>query len=271
MGACGFGGGGGRSGDAAIARDADGLAAPVAKATATGGGSLTATNLAAQPATPDNRKVVRTAELTVRVDDTTAASERAEDIAEEAGGFVASEHADLDGDGPATLVLRVPPDAFERTLDELADLGRAVQRSTSSNDVTEEYVDVEGRIAALRASAERLRVLIGEGNTPTEIVAVEMELARREADLEALEARLRSLNSHVDLTTINLSLTERDEPEVSDDIPGFMAGLRGGWAALLNTGQVLATVAGAVLPFVPFVALAIWGLVRLVRRLTRQA
>ena len=196
--------------------------------------------------------VVRTAELEVRVDDVRRAADEAGRLARAAGGGVDGEDRSGSGDGgSAVLTLRVPPKAFDTALADLAALGDERGRRLSTEDVTDQVVDLEARLATQRASVDRVRALLGEADALGEVVQIEAELTKRTADLEALEARLQSLRTRVDLSTITLRLDSEGGPVVAGAPLGFGDGLRAGWAALTGTGRVLAVTAGALLPFLP--------------------
>jgi hypothetical protein len=137
-------------------------------------------------------------------------------------------------------------------------------------DVTEQVVDIEGRLKSVRSSADRLRALMGRSGSPAEIAGIEAELTKRETDIESLEGRQRTLLNQVDLATLNLRLTERGKvAQASKNIPGFAPGLRTGWAAFVNTTKVGLTVTGALLPFAVTAAVGFLGF-RLVRRIRRR-
>lgn len=195
------------------------------------------------------REIIHTAELEVAAGDVDGAAEAARDLARSASGFVFSEDADLEGDTRIELVLKVPPARFDATLAALAELGDLRRQVVATDDVTEQVVDLDARLATARASADRLRAILPGAPAVPDVVAVEQALAQREAEVASLEAQLRSLRGKADLATITLILTEPAEAAVSDDIPGFVPGLRTGVVALVNVAQVTATVVGFVLPF----------------------
>jgi hypothetical protein len=213
--------------------------------------------------------VVRTAELDVRVDDVRRAADRAAVLAREAGGGVVSERADLQRGGAtasAEVVLRVPPERLDAVLVELADLGEERGRVVTSEEVGDQLVDLEARLAAQRASVDRVRALLAEATDLAQVVQVEGELTRRTADLESLQARVAALRDRIDLSTVTLRLAADDAPGAAGGLPGFLDGLRGGWAALLAVGAVTAATAGALLPFTPLALLAGWAALRARRR-----
>lgn len=216
----------------------------------------------AAQSTEVRRDVIYTADLVIRVASIPKATAEATRSADDAGGFVFSQETNS---SQTTLTLKVPTDRFDGVLAAVAGLGRELRRTVKAQDVTAEVVDVEGRLKTAQASADRLRSLLGEAKTAPEVVAVESELAKREADIESLQGRLRVLNDQVALATVSVRFTERDDLRVNNELPGFLGGLRAGWIALLNVGLALTAALGFVVPFVPFVVLVVW-LLRQYRR-----
>jgi hypothetical protein len=212
---------------------------------------------------PSDRDVVYRGSITVQVRDVGTAADRAEALATGADGVVFSEQSTTDPRRPrygqATLTLRVPPSAFGPTLDGLSRLGEELDRQRSAEDVTTQVTDVDSRVRSQQRSVDRVRVLLGQAKTIGEVVQVEAELSRREADLESLEAQLAKLKDVTDLATIEVTLVspDRTPAPVKDDGPdlGFLTGLRGGLGALAGVALVAVTVLGALAPFALVVAL----------------
>jgi hypothetical protein len=204
------------------------------------------------------RSVIRTAELEVRADDVPDASERALTVVEAAGGFLAGQRSDLTGEARAVLTFKVPPDAFLDVLTDLAALGDLTSRRVGSDDVTGQVVDLEGRLAGTTASVERLRALLADAADVPQVVAVEGELARREAELESLTGQLRSLRESVDLATVTLTVTPPSAAAAAedDDDPTFADGLGTGGRVLAAIFRASATAVGFSLPFLAVAAVA---------------
>lgn len=196
------------------------------------------------------QQIIYTGSITLRVDDRREAAEQATGIAEEHGGNRFSLDADLSGDGDTTLVLKVEPDEFDEAMAALAELGSPRNTKVDQENVTDQVVDVEGRLETANRSAERLRELLTTAVDVNAIVAVEQELARRESEIESLEGQLRVLESRTRMATITVTLTERSEAKVDKDIPGFGTGLSRGFVAVVNVLAIGLTVLGFLLPFV---------------------
>ncbi|MGX2993895.1 DUF4349 domain-containing protein [Streptomyces sp. JNUCC 64] len=208
------------------------------------------------------RKIVRTAQLTIRVEDVSRALVRARAAAESVGGLVGEESTDRDDEGRehSELTLRVPQEKYDDVLERLGDTGTVVSRNTSAEDVTEQVVDVETRLKNQRASVNRLRALMDEATKISDVVALEGELSSRQAELESLLARRESLGDRVALATITLSLTERSDAGDDDGESGFLSAVGDGWDAFTAMLRWLTVALGAALPFLALTAalVALW-------------
>lgn len=203
------------------------------------------------------RSIIATADVLLDVDDVSRASQQAVDAATAAGGFLAQQEALL-AEGRIVLTLRVPTERFQAVLGDVGELGTVVEQHIGTEDVTDQVVDLESRIASARVSVDRLRELLTRSGDVAQLSTVEGELARREADLESLLGQQRVLADRVALATIRIDLRQPEaaDPvaEDDDDLPGFLGGLRGGWDGLVVVASVLVTGLGYALPFlVPLV------------------
>jgi hypothetical protein len=218
------------------------------------GGSLT-----------ERRNIIYTGEITVRVVQVDSAAREVTALAHRHDGFVAGDRRTAGEHRRATLVLRIPSDRFPTAVDEIADIGTEEARDLDTEDVTEEMVDLDTRIATAQASVDRTRQLLERADSISDIVAVEAELAEREARLASLQARQRQLVDRTSLSTITVSLIGPEEviEENGDDSAlGFLTGLSAGWHAFTRSMTVLVTVFGALLPWLVAVgvpaAVGVW-------------
>ncbi|HEX2315700.1 MAG TPA: DUF4349 domain-containing protein [Thermomonospora sp.] len=224
----------------------------------------------------DTRAVVYTATLRVRVAKVDDAAVRAKQLVLGAGGYVATESS---SGGRADLTFKIPADRYTATLDRLSgDLGRRLSLGQEAEDVTEEVADVASRVRSAEAALASFRKLLDRADTVGEVINVEQEIARRQAELESLQARQKSLAHRTRYATVTLELVgpePRDAEDHDDDNGGFLGGLERGWDALVAVGSGLAVAAGTLLPFVVvagIVALPVLGVRRVLRgRRARRA
>ncbi|WP_410561920.1 DUF4349 domain-containing protein [Amycolatopsis sp. cmx-4-61] len=211
---------------------------------------------APQPGATD-RKLSRSARLELTATKVTDVVAQARGIAQGAGGYTGQEST---GEESATLSLAVPADKLDGVLDQLSHLGTSlVKRELNTQDVTEQVVDVEARLATQRASVERIRALLAKATSVAEITSVESELTSREATLESLERQRSSLAGSVAMATVAMTVRSvAVPPPPGEDHSGFLGGLAGGWHAFVVFGGGLLTVLGAIAPFLLFLVPLGW-------------
>ncbi|MFJ5559797.1 DUF4349 domain-containing protein [Streptomyces sp. NPDC093250] len=246
--------------DKAAAAPAEGAAADAGGKQDAPGGSAGGGRATAPPKATANH-IIRTASLTVRVKDVSKALDEARATTENAGGYVGDETTRRDAEGRehTRVVLRVPVDRYAEVLDDLDGAGKLVERRAKAEDVTDEVVDVESRIASQRASVARIRELMDRATKLSDVVTLEAELSTRQADLESLLAQQASLKDRTSLATITLSLsgTSAEKAQEENDDPGFVDALAGGWNVFWTLLRWLMLGIGAILPFAAVAALLI--------------
>ncbi|MGK5679249.1 DUF4349 domain-containing protein [Actinoplanes sp. URMC 104] len=220
----------------------------------------------------DQRSIIYRGTVTVRVENVDAAAGQATGLAKTAGGFVSGDNRSSgNGDATATMELRVPADKFASVVDQLSELGTEEQRQISTEDVTDQTVDLDARITVQQARVDSGRKLLAQAKSLNDLVMLEREVATREADLASLQAKKRHLADLTALSTITVTLLDpQAEAAGGDDPAGFLGGLGAGWDALLASLRVLLTVLGALLPWLIALGLPAWGIFYAVRRLTRR-
>jgi hypothetical protein len=224
------------------------------------------------------QKLARTARVGITVTDVEAAATQLRDLAVAMGGQVTAENlvtrADADTEeerGPvSTIVISVPADRLDSTLDQLKSVGTLSSRVISSEDVTIQVADVDSRIKTLDASIDRLRDLSEKAGSIRELTELEAQLTSRIAERDSLIAQQRSLAGRVAQSPITVTL--RTPAQASElETTGFLGGLIAGWNALLASSKVLMTVIGAVLPFAAVVAVVLVPLLLWRRARRRRA
>ncbi|WP_422740576.1 DUF4349 domain-containing protein [Micromonospora sp. WMMD729] len=220
----------------------------------------------------DQRAIIYTGSMRVQVTDVDATAREVSAVVTRAGGFIGGDQRrSAEADAVAELQLRVPAAKFAQVVEEVAKLGRQQSREINTQDVTEETVDLEARIVTQRARVDSARRLLARANSIADLVSLENELGRREADLASLEAKKRRLADLTALSTITVSLAgpaaKTDEEKAET---GFLVGLKGGWEAFVTSMTVLLTVLGALLPWLVAFGVPLTVLLLVLRRRRRR-
>src|SRR5215510_12462942 len=120
-------------------------------------------------------------------------------IAEKHGGFVViseSKHNEAASQNVAStevnIVVRVPAQKFQATLDEISAVGgRILHQKTSGQDVTEEYIDLEARIRTKRALEAQFLEIMKQARKISDEMEVPTQIDNVPPEIERLEGRRR--------------------------------------------------------------------------------
>ena len=159
------------------------------------------------------RTLIRTGRVDLRVDDFEASRRNLTRKARALGGFVSDSSVQVRGTENrswqiGTVVFRVPKENFSAFLSRAKAEGRVEQSNTKSEDVTEKLVDLEARLKNLRAQRERLRALYQDANDTSTVLEVQQRLSEVQSEIERLEARRKSLRQRVAYSTVTVNLRE---------------------------------------------------------------
>ena len=154
-----------------------------------------------------NRMLIWRAWLSLEVSSVSNAVSQVIDVAKESGGYIESQSDS--GEERAHVTLRVPVDSLKSTMASLESVGKVTSRRVSSEDVTEQYVDIDARLKTNIALRDRLRALLDKAENVKDVLAIEKELGRVQADIDSMQARLKALKGKVDLASISVSIKRR--------------------------------------------------------------
>jgi hypothetical protein len=155
------------------------------------------------------RLIIRNAELAIVVDDAEAGMDAIEAlVARSQGWVVISSMWETDGIKRGSMTVRVPADGLDTFLEEVHRLANEVtSESTSGQDVTEEYVDLEAQLTNLEATAARVRSFLDEAKDVDEALAVNSELSRLEEQIERINGRIQFLEQSARFSQISIQVT----------------------------------------------------------------
>jgi len=209
--------------------------------------------------TDEERMIVRNGDMSLIVTNVTEAMEAISQLAGGFGGYVVSSRASGEEEGMRGWIsIRVPDDSFEQALAGIRELSvRVEEESTSSQDVTEEYIDLEARLANAEATEQQYLALLDKAEDMDDILKISDYLSRVRQEIEQIKGRMQYLERTSSMSLISVYL--RPEFSGKATVPAgwnvlqiFKSAARG----LVITGQVLGTIAIWLLIFIP-----IWGTV----------
>ena len=208
------------------------------------------------PAVDPNRKVIRTGRIDLVVATYDDARTKLDALLAAAGGYVDSTQVQhhQGAVSSATLVLRIPQDAFGSLLPKLRELGEISSESTNAEDVTDQYDEISARLASAKTLEKRLLELAADRSSGVEaLLAVERELARVRGEIESYEGRLRQWNDQIAMSSLTLSISTKAPAIAAAPEAGLGDRIANGFhdsiGALQDFGAWLAVSATAILPW----------------------
>ena len=167
-------------------------------------------NLQAQQS---QRKIIRNGQVEFEVDSFDSSFMQIGKIVAEEGGYVSSTDSEKLSNGKVkgTVTVRVPPDRLDVLVLKLRGLGDLKSQKIAAQDITKQITDLESGLRAARTMEERLLEIIKSGKGEVkDLVAAETQLGVYRERIEQIEGELRYYGNLVSLSTLNITLLERD-------------------------------------------------------------
>jgi hypothetical protein len=226
-------------------------------------------------APPTDRKVIQNADLQLESDTPDEVQRQITKIADDMKGYVveatqSSSDVRANRRDTVTMTVRVPADKFGETLEAIRkSASRVIVETVKSDDVTEEFIDVEARLKAKKSLEAQFLEIMKRANTVDDALNVQSQLSDVRAEIERIEGRLRYLQNQTSLSTVKIRV--QTPAAFSNSSKGFFYQLGDSVGRGVDTALSFVlgfvTFAIAILPFLIIVVLPICLLIRyLVRR-----
>jgi len=152
------------------------------------------------------RMIELEAYMTIQVDDVKAASNHATQLTSSLNGYVAS--SSFDSESGVSLVLRIPEGNFSLAMRKITGLGVVTAQSISSNDVTEQYVNLQAQLESYTTEEVTLLRILNSSTTVTDALETENAIQNTQAQINDLEGQLLVMQHLVVFATINIQFTQ---------------------------------------------------------------
>lgn len=193
------------------------------------------------------------------------------------GGFVSNSAVQNPGPAPGTgtgsapsptgsVTVRVPVASFQTMVGYVENLGTVSSASTSGQDVTASYVDLQARITALQDARAQFEQILARATAIGDILSVESQINDTETQVEQLQGQLQVLDGQTTYSTLTVSVAEQITTSRARAAAPHPGGLQRAWDHARHSfvGGIEAVVGamGGIAVFILFAGLALvagWG------------
>lgn len=163
-----------------------------------------------------SRKLITTMNISAETEELDGVLSNVQSRVKELGGYI--ESSDIyngsnynSGSKPkrsAYLTLRIPANNLDKFIETVENSTNITNKSTSVEDVTLNYVDIESKKKALTAEENRLLEILESAETVEDVIAVESRLSEVRYQIESIESQLRTYDNRINYSTVNLDINE---------------------------------------------------------------
>jgi hypothetical protein len=207
-----------------------------------------------------SRKIIYDAQVDLIVDSVEPIAKKVPTLVQQAQGYLSEQNVSGSPGSQRSMhwKFRIPVDRFDSFVDSILALGELERNNRTSQDITEQYYDLEARIKNKKVEEQTLNKILQERSGKLEdVLKIEIELSRVRGEIEQLEGKIRVLENLSSLATLTLNVRERDKyappPPVVADFPTQITRV---WdtslLGLVNTGKSIVLWAVSWAIWVPF-------------------
>lgn len=221
-------------------------------------------------------KVISNASLQIEVEEGKfqAIFDQASLLADKYGGYILSANSSATGQASiirsGVVAIRIPAESLALALSDAGKLGKVTAQQLDSQDVTEEYVDLQARLKNAQAQEQAILLLLQRAETVEDALRVRETLMYIQQEIEQYKGRIAYLDEHSAFATLTMSVYEKGGMVIAGEGWGFVDALREAARALVRTINELIVFLGGALPVLVVLALIGWIVYLIVRAVLRR-
>jgi len=222
------------------------------------------------PSEETDRMVVENTGMSMLVKDVAVVLTGIEKQTVAAGGYMVSRSVSKpEGAANGFISVRVPTEKRETLMEEIRGLGvKVVSENVSGRDVTDQYVDIEGRIASLNKTKAKIQAIMDQATRVADLMDIQMQLTNIEQQIDSYKGRQKYLEQTAKLTliSVNLSTDELSLPYAPDKAWRPLVVFKTAVRSMVVTLRSLGNVVIWLVVFAPVWGVA-WGVIYLIKKI----
>lgn len=149
------------------------------------------------------RKLIKTGNITLEISSLSESEAMMIDFAKQFGGYI-TDSSMYEYSYNATV--KIPVEKFEEAMTAAGELGKIKYRSVNSQDVTDEFYDLQTRLETKKIVQKKLESYLASAKDIKDLLEVERQLNNVTSDIEVMEGRMKRLTNQIDYSTLYISM-----------------------------------------------------------------
>ncbi len=167
------------------------------------------TSARGESALPQNTKIIKSANIELRTKDYDKFTEELRKLVSSLGGYFEYEETSNYGRGRnGNFTVRVKSEKFDEFCSGTGNLAEVKTLSKNSEDVGDQYFDLESRLKTQKTKLERLQELLKKADKMEDIITLENAISETELYIESMSGSLQRYDSLIDYSRINIYVSE---------------------------------------------------------------
>lgn len=159
--------------------------------------------------TSSNRIVIQESNMSLLVTDVRGTGDQILSYVKNNGGYMVFTSYTRPTESPfASITVRVPTDNLDQALSYFKNLAvKVTSENLVGTDVTQEYTDIEARLATLRKTQAKFEDILDKAIDVQDILTVQRELINLQDQIDALKGQQRAIEKNAELSKITIYLS----------------------------------------------------------------
>ena len=165
---------------------------------------------------PQNRIIVRNADMSVESNDPIATIDDIGDLAVGRGGWVVN--SNTSDHGFYHITVRIPAETLDAVIEQItANVAKVISVNSDSTDFTEEFIDLGARRSTVQETVDALTELLRNENYDSvkELLEVQREITNWQAELERIDGRLAFIGESAAYSRLTVTVNRSPNPDAS--------------------------------------------------------
>jgi hypothetical protein len=171
-----------------------------------------------------DKKIIKTADLKLEVENFETANAIAHKLVKEQGGYIASEEQFFTSYKlESILTIKIPNQQFDNVVNKIPQNSKAkiIERKITTEDVTAEFIDTKSRLEAKKQMRLKYLEFLKQAKNMEEVLQVQNEINNIQTEIESATGRINYLTNQTSYSTIHLTLYQPLNDYYSEENPSF--------------------------------------------------